>query len=53
MPIWRREPNKQEVKAFGRGARTSGKAAEAHAKAARDKAATRRGVAEQKRMGRK
>lgn len=40
--IFNTEPDPKEIKAFSRGRQSSGKAAEAHAKAARDRAATKR-----------
>lgn len=44
MPLFRREPTAKEVKAFRRGRTSSAAAAEAYAKQARDRAATRAAV---------
>ena len=48
MGLFSKGPSKAEVRGFGRGQRSSGKAAEAYAKQQRDKAATRKAVAQRK-----
>ena len=51
MPLFRSKPDPKEVRAFGRGKRTSGKAAEAYAQQKRDAAATRKAQAARRKAG--
>ena len=48
MGLFSKEPSKAEVRGFARGKQSSAKAAEAYARQQRDKAATRKAVAERK-----
>jgi len=48
MGKWFGKPSPAEVRSFGRGGRASGKAAEAWAQQQRDKAATRKAMAERR-----
>jgi hypothetical protein len=51
MGLFRNKPSKAEVSGFGRGKRSSGKAAEEWARQQRDKAAARKAQAARRKQG--
>ena len=53
MGLFSKGPSKAEVRGFARGKQSSAKAAEAYARQQRDKAATRKAVAERKAAARR